>query len=137
MEKQVGRSLEENLKELPKACNKGTKKNSNGYKVSWKGYKLHLDCIDGDIPISGLLSSASLHDSQAAIPLAQISAQRVTNLYDLMDEAYDSPSIHEYSYLLGHKPIIDDNPRKMGEKDFDPPEKNDTNKGLLLKSFQI
>ncbi|MDD7984864.1 transposase [Lentisphaera marina] len=124
VEKQVDRSLEENLKELPTHCNKGTKKNSNGYKVSWKGYKLHLDCIDGDIPVAGLLSSASLHDSQAAIPLAQISAQRITNLYDLMDAAYDSPSIHKFSHLLGHKSIIDHNPRKTGEKKiFDPPEK--------------
>lgn len=124
VEKQFERSLEENLKELPTHCNKGTKKNSNGYKVSWKGYKLHLDCIDGDIPIAGLLSSASLHDSQVAIPLAQISSQRVTNLYDLMDAAYDSPSIHAFSHALGHKPIIDDNPRKTGvKKVFDPPEK--------------
>ena len=124
VEKQIDRSLEENLNELPTHCNKGTKKNSNGYKVSWKGYKLHLDCIDGDIPVAGLLSSASLHDSQAAIPLAQISAERITNLYDLMDAAYDSPSIHKFSHLLGHKSIIDHNPRKTGEKKiFDPPEK--------------
>ena len=40
-------------------------------KESWIGYKLHLDVADGDIPISGLLTSASLHDSQAAIPLAK------------------------------------------------------------------
>ena len=124
VEKQIDRSLEENLKELPTHCNKGTKKNSNGYKVSWKGYKLYLDCIDGDIPVAGLLSSASLHDSQAAIPLAQISAERITNLYDLMDAAYDSHSIHKFSHLLGHKSIIDHNPRKTGEKKiFDLPEK--------------
>jgi hypothetical protein len=29
------------------------------------GYKLHLDVADGDIPISAVLTSASLHDSQA------------------------------------------------------------------------
>ena len=49
-------------------------------KESWIGYKLHLDCIDGDIPVSAILSSASLHDSQAAIPLSQMSYQRLTNL---------------------------------------------------------
>jgi hypothetical protein len=54
--------LEDNLKDLPKHCNVGTKKNSKGYKETWIGYKLHLDCIDGDIPISAILSSASLHD---------------------------------------------------------------------------
>ena len=112
---QAERNLEENLNDLPTACNVGTKKNSKGYKTTWIGYKLHLDCIDGDIPISAILTSASLHDSQAAIPLAQMSSGRVTNLYDLMDAAYDSPEIHAFSKSLGHRPIIDNNPRR-GEK---------------------
>jgi hypothetical protein len=115
VELQPERSLEENLNDLPTFCNVGTKKNSKGYKTTWIGYKLHLDCIDGDIPVSAILSSASLHDSQAAIPLAQMSSERVTNLYDLMDAAYDSPEIHAFSKTLGHRPIIDSNPRR-GEK---------------------
>ena len=97
------------------------KKNSKGYKVSWIGYKLHLDCIDGDIPISAILTSASLHDSQAAIPLAQMSSQRVSSLYDLMDSAYDAPQIHSFSEDLGHKPIIDHNPRGGDKKPMDRP----------------
>jgi hypothetical protein len=120
VELQATRSLEENLKDLPTCCNVGTKKNSKGYKETWIGYKLHLDCIDGDIPISAILSSASLHDSQVAIPLAQMSSQRVTSLYDLMDAAYDSPEIHAFSKSLGHMPIIDNNPRR-GEKIFMAP----------------
>jgi hypothetical protein len=115
VEIQAGRSLAENLSDLPTVCNVGTKKNSKGYKTTWVGYKLHLDCIDGDIPVSALLSSASLHDSQVAIPLAQMSSKRLTNLYDLMDAAYDSPEIHAFSKSLGHRPIIDNNPRR-GEK---------------------
>jgi len=98
-------TLEEMLDELPKACNAGTKKNSKGYKETWVGYKLHLDVADGQIPISCILTSASLHDSQAAIPLASITAQRVTNLYDLMDSAYDAAAIHEHSRGLGHIPL--------------------------------
>jgi hypothetical protein len=115
VELQATRGLEENLKDLPSHCNVGTKKNSKGYKETWIGYKLHLDCIDGDIPISAILSSASLHDSQVSIPLAQMSSKRVTNLYDLMDAAYDSPAIHSFSKSLGHIPLIDNNPRR-GEK---------------------
>ena len=69
---QPTRTLAENLLDLPSECNVGTKKNSKGYKESWTGYKLHMDCIDGDIPVSTILTSASLHDSQAAIPLAQL-----------------------------------------------------------------
>jgi hypothetical protein len=105
-------TLEQILDDLPRDCNVGTKKNSKGYKESWIGYKLHLDVADGQIPISCILTSASLHDSQAAIPLALTTAQRVTNLYDLSDSAYDAPLIHEQIRSLGHIPIIDANPRR-------------------------
>ena len=77
---------------------------------------MHLDCIDGDIPTSAILTSASVHDSQVAIPLAQMSDKRFKNLYDLMDAAYDSPEIHQFSQQLGHRPIIDHNPRRSGQK---------------------
>ena len=53
-----------------------------------------------------------MHDSQAAIPLALTTAQRVTSLYDLSDSAYDAPLIHEHIRSLGHIPIIDANPRR-------------------------
>ena len=113
---QPTRSLEENLNDLPARCDVGTKINSNGHKTSWIGYKLHLDSVDGDIPVSAVLTSASMHDSQAAIPLAQMTAERVTSLYDLMDSAYDAPQIKDFSYKLGHVPIIDHNPRRSGPK---------------------
>ena len=112
LERQAGMTLEQMLDDLPRDCNVGTKKNSKGYKESWIGYKLHLDVADGQIPISCILTSASLHDSQAAIPLALTTAQRVTSLYDLSDSAYDAPPIHEQIRSLGHIPIIDANPRR-------------------------
>ena len=112
LERQAGMTLTEMLDELPRACNVGSKKNSKGYKETWVGYKLHIDAADGQIPISCILTSASLHDSQAAIPLAQMTAQRVTHLYDLMDSAYDAQSIHEYIRGLGQIPIIDVHPRR-------------------------
>lgn len=117
LEKQSsGISLKAMLLDLPIGCDIGTKKNSKGYKTSWQGYKLHIDCSDTGIPISCVLTSASVHDSQVAIPLAEISSKRVTSLYDLMDAAYDSPIIKEHSLSLGHVPIIDVNPRKKGQK---------------------
>ena len=79
---------------------------------TWIGYKLHLDVADGQIPISCILTSASLHDSQAAIPLATVSAERTTNLYDLMDAAYDAQEIRDHSRSLGHVPLIDINTRR-------------------------
>ena len=81
----------------------------------WTGYKLHIDAIDGGIPVSCLLTSASVHDSQAAIPLVRLTASRVDSLYDLMDSAYDAPQIRAFSQQLGHVPIIDLNPRRRSE----------------------
>jgi len=100
-------TLEQMLRELPRACDVGCKTNSQGHKDFWIGYKLHLDVADGQIPISCVLTSASLHDSQVAVPLAELTAQRVTSLYDLMDRGYESHLIGEHSRRLGHVPIID------------------------------
>ena len=117
LEKQsAGMSLTEMKDDLPTACNVGTKRNSKGYKTSWIGYKLHIDAADGGIPVSCLLTSASLHDSQAAIPLAELSNQRVSSCYDLMDAAYDAPQIKQHSESLGHVPLIDENPRGKERK---------------------
>jgi len=115
IERQTGQTLSEMLADLPTACDVGTKRNAKGYKTSWTGYKLHIDTADGDIPITCLLTSASVHDSQVAIPLATITAGRITNLYDLMDSAYDAPEIREKSRSLGHVPIIEANPRRGGK----------------------
>jgi transposase len=108
----AGMSLAQMCDDLPTACDVGTKKDSKGYKKSWIGYKLHIDAADGGIPISCLLTSASTHDSQVAIPLATLSNTRVTNLYDLMDSAYDAAEIHTHSRQLDHIPLIDINPRR-------------------------
>jgi hypothetical protein len=100
-------TVEQMLAELPRACNVGCKPNSKGIQESWTGYKLHLDVADGQIPISCVLTSASLNDSQVAIPLALITAQRVTSCYDLMDAGYDCEAIGEHSRKLGHVPLIE------------------------------
>ena len=104
-------TLPEMLDDLPLGCDVGTKRNAKGYKESWIGYKLHLDVADGGMQLSGILTSASVHDCQVAIPLATMSAARVTNLYDVMDAAYDAAEIRAHSESLGHVPIIDVNPR--------------------------
>lgn len=115
LERQASMTLAEMLTDLPTCCTVGTKRNAKGRTTSWIGYKPHIDTADGDIPISCLLTAASVHDSQVAIPLAIMTAGRVTNLYDLMDSAYDAPEIREKSRALGHVPIIDSNPRRGGK----------------------
>lgn len=115
-------TLEEMLAELPRGCNVGCKPNSKGKKQFWTGYKLHLDVADGQIPISCLLTSASLNDNQAAIPLAMLTAQRVTSCYDLMDAGYDCEAIREHSRKLGHVPIIPRQKHGSIESVLDPHE---------------
>ena len=112
LDRQAAMTLPAMLDDLPTKCDVGIKKDSKGYKSTWVGYKLHIDVADGQIPISCLLTSASLHDSQVAIPLATLSAKRTTNLYDVMDAAYDAEPIREHSRSLGHVPLIDTNPRR-------------------------
>ncbi|MCP4375335.1 MAG: transposase, partial [bacterium] len=107
-----GMSLPAMLDDLPQGCDVGAKRDSKGHKKSWIGYKLHIDAADGSIPISCVLTSASVHDSQVAIPLATLTNQRVTNCYDLMDSAYDAPQIRAHSESLDHVPLIDINTRR-------------------------
>ena len=111
LDRQLEQSAEEAIKELPILCDRGTKKNAKGYKMSWNGYKLHMDTNDTGLPISALVTSASLHDSQAAIPLIKLTSSKVTYLYDLMDAAYDAKRIDETSRQFGHVPITDRNGR--------------------------
>ena len=111
LKRQVGQSVEQALNELPVFCDVGTKKSSKGFKETWIGYKLHADVNDCGLPVSVVLTAASLHDSQVAIPLMKMSSAKVDYLYDLMDAAYDAGPIYEVSRNLGHVPIIDKNSR--------------------------
>jgi len=120
LQRQQNMSLAEMLKELPQLCDHGRKLDSRGYTQHWVGYKLHLDVADGQILISCILTSASLHDSQVALPLATMTAQRVTNLYDLMDAAYDAEIIREHSRSLGHEPLIAHCRRWSKKRELEP-----------------
>lgn len=112
VEEQLEMSLYEMMQNLQRHCDRGAKANSKGHQQCWTGYKLHIDAADGEIPISCVLTSASVCDMKVALPLMQITAQRVTNLYDLMDKGYDCRVIREESERLGHIPIIDHKRRK-------------------------
>jgi len=123
LELQPERSLEENLADLPQGCDWGGKKNSKGKTEYWCGYKLHLSLGDGGVPLAAVLTSASPHDSQVAIPLMQMTSERATVLYDLADSAYDAPEIKDFSKALGRVPIIDPNKRRGEAVEFSPAEK--------------
>ena len=109
---QKDRDLDTNISLLPMLCDWGCKRNSKGKTQFWRGYKLHIAVVDGDIPIAACLTSASVHDSKAAIPLMQKADAAALSLYDLEDAAYDAREIREFSEANGHVAIIDSNPRR-------------------------
>ena len=123
IERQLTMTADEMRAELPTPCDRGVKINSKGYMESWNGFKLHIDSGDGQIPIACLLTSASLHDSQASIPLTAITYQRVKSFYELKDSAYDCEHIAANSRNLGHVPIIEPNTRNGVVRKLSPAEK--------------
>ena len=82
------------MADLPRLCNKGKKRNAQGHLNSRVGYKLQLDVACCGVPVSAALTSASVYDNQASVPLARLSAQRVTSLYALMELARARASAH-------------------------------------------
>ena len=119
LERQIHQSAEEALSELPTACDVGAKKSSKGKQVYWTGYKAHIDTADFGLPVQVVTTSASLHDSQVAIPMARITAKRITFLYGIMDAAYDAKPIYDVCGSLNHRPIIDINRRTGNRPPFD------------------
>lgn len=115
-QKQLKQDLSTMISELPIACDIGIKKGSNGYKLIWQGFKIHIAIIDGCIAASVILTSASVNDSEVAIPLAEKARKLVKNFYDLMDSAYDTKEVREHSLRIGHVPIIDQHARSKEQK---------------------
>ncbi len=107
-----GMSTGEMVAELPKARDVGARRNAKGYMESWRGYGTHIDATDGDVPVSRIPAPASLHDSQAAIPLARMTAGRVDHRHGLMDAACDSRETGAHARMAGRMAIIDANPRR-------------------------
>lgn len=110
LERQLQQTPEEAFGELSLVCGRGCKRDSHGHPHYWIGYKAHLDVTDDMLPITMLTTSAHVHDSQVAIPLAKLTAQRVTAQYELMDAAYDAGAIYQAVQALGHEPIIEPQP---------------------------
>jgi hypothetical protein len=106
-ERQRAQSLEQMLSELPRVCDHGVKIGPKGYTIHWRGYKAHAHVGDGGIPLSFVTTSASVHDSLAAIPLLKLTSGRVLALfYALMDKAYAGDTIAEAARALGQVAIV-------------------------------
>ena len=120
IERQLTQTAAEAIAELSVICDVGTKIDSKGSKRHWVGYKLHVDVGDGGIPLSAITTSASVHDSQVAIPLARMTAERTESLYDLMDAAYDAKLIRGFCHQLGHVAIIPQSARHGKVEPMEP-----------------
>ena len=106
-ERQLTQSLEQMLVELPRVCDHGVKIGPKGYTIHWRGYKAHAHVGDGGIPLAFMTTSASVHDSRAAIPLLRLTSGRILALfYALMDKAYAGAPIAQAAADLGHVPIV-------------------------------
>ena len=120
IQRQVTIGWEEAVDELPTYCSRSVKRNSNGYRTCWNGFKLHAAVSDEGIPLSVFTTSAHVHDSQVAIPLIKKVSEQVTSFYDLADAAYDAKDIEDVSVQLGHVPIFDQITRRGKCSEVEP-----------------
>lgn len=109
-------NLDEMLKMLPCECTIAMKKKPGLSNYLWKGYKLHLASDPHGIPLAATVTSATLNDHEAMIPLTEMLKKRCTHLYQLMDSAYDVKAV--ISYLNSEKivPIVDKKPYTAKQK---------------------
>lgn len=106
-QRQLGQDASTALAELPTVCDVGTKRNSRGHDVHWVGYKFHVDVTGDGLPISAVTTSASVHDSQVAIPLMKQTAERTLAVcYQLMDGGYVGNPILQAAADLGQVAVI-------------------------------
>lgn len=127
LQRQRTQTAEEALAELPTACDVGCKRNAKGYKETWIGRKFHVDTTDEGIPLTAITTSASLHDSQVAIPLMRLTSDRIPYCYEVMDSAYDAKEIREMAAELGHVAITERNPRRGEAPEWEPDRKRHFN----------
>ncbi len=111
-------STEAMMNLLPTKCDIGKKVNSSGNAKCWRGYKLHMDVAEGWLPMSCIITSASTHDSQAAIPMSKISSSRAKVLYELMDSAYDVTAIKDFICSNSRVPLIKEHLRNGKRKEM-------------------
>ena len=139
LQRQQHMTLPEMLADLPRECSLGVKTSSQGHQRYWRGFKLHWDVADcGRIPISCILTGAGVHDSQVAIPLMRMSAERVRWQCDLMDSAYDAALIRAQSRKLGHEALIQPNPshaRSARENAFSEEQKQRFKKRTIVEQL--
>lgn len=118
IEDQLDVSLHELSIEIPQNPRWGVKKNSEGKNVFWFGYKGNLAVgASSQYILQSLLSSGSLNDGKAAIPLLkgleQLPLPSVH--HQTMDGGSDFEPIYEQIHRMGHQSNIAYNKRNERE----------------------
>ncbi|ENQ3081246.1 transposase, partial [Bacillus cereus] len=105
--------------EIPLRPNWGIKKNSEGKNTFWFGFKAHLAVgSKSQYILQSIMSSASLHDGKAAIPLLKSIQERFSSLtirYGVLDAGYDYEPIYTQLHRMKAKAIIAYNKKNEGE----------------------
>ncbi|MCM3735211.1 transposase [Bacillus cytotoxicus] len=119
IEDQLNISLETLRTEISLRPNWGIKKNSEGKNTFWFGFKAHLAVgAKSQYILQSIMSSASLNDGKAAIPLLKGIQERFSSLtirYGVMDAGYDDEAIYTQLHRMKAKAIISYNKRNEGE----------------------
>ncbi|MGG3863931.1 transposase, partial [Aneurinibacillus aneurinilyticus] len=130
-EKSIAAQLDvpfEDLRDLmPLAPAWGIKKNSEGKNVFWYGFKGHLAVgTKSQYILESMMSSGSLNDGKAAIPLLKGVAKLPLSIrYGMLDAGYDYVPVYEQIHRMEAHSIIAYNKRNEGEivgfdKNFTP-----------------
>jgi transposase len=115
---QLNVSLEELRSKVPILPTWGVKKNSEGKNEFWFGFKAHLAVgTKSQYILQSMMSSGSLNDGKAAIPLLKGIQERLLLriLYAAMDAGYDYMAIYQLLHQIGAHSIIAYNKRSEGE----------------------
>ncbi|WP_391559527.1 transposase [Robertmurraya sp.] len=119
IEDQLDVSYSELHDQMPLDPKWGVKKNSEGKNVFWYGYKAHLAVeTSTQFILQSLISSGSLNDGKAAIPLLKGIAKYYPNLrliFAMLDAGYDYDAIYEQIHRMKGYSIIAYN--KKNEQD--------------------
>lgn len=115
---QLSESVETLFTEAPLAPTWGVKKNSDGKNVWWFGYKAHLAVsTKSQYILAGLMTSGSLNDSKAAIPLLKKIKQNLPAQFNagLFDAGYDYKAVYQQLQAQNLQAVIPYNWRNEGE----------------------
>ena len=115
---QLSESVETLFKEAPIDPKWGIKKNSDGKNTFWFGYKGHLAVsTKSQYILAGMMTSGSLNDGKAAIPLLKKIDRDLPALFNagLFDAGYDYEPIYQQLMDQNLQAVIPYNRRNEGE----------------------